>query len=741
MNKAREKYEADCLRINSYTAQSTLVQGKDLEKIHLKLERAQQTVQANERDFANFARALADTSMKWERDWKSFSDVCQDLEEERIEFMKDSMWGYANAVSTVCVADDEVRCYLLLITIHPCTCFQSCEHLRVALEQLEPEKDIENFVRDFGTGNQIPDPPQFVNYTNPDAIPPTRNTSRPALFARSSQRPPAAERNPPVATEEQEEDIGNAAGIGARGVSTLNGVDGAAGSTVHSPTPAPLNGATPDFMNRERPHSRGAGGLSNNTTTSPASYQSVGGASKSKDPTAPKTMLTVGGHAYEVDPTKDPQGQRGSGKSATIPNGVVGQDGDPLARTMNELQNAASIGVRRKQSTRPQVGGADVSSSSRSPESALSPPPGGTAPSNRDYRNSAEFIVGSHPSASRPTSPTGQGRAAPTAEFLRRPSSRGTSPIPVEEIVADYGQALPGERRRSISVSRQNSTGRGTTPAAAAIGRPVSREGFVGIGAGGARSASPHGAQSVSPSLQPPGPGGYSQQQQHPGQRAASPSMGIALDATGNVTHDDMAVRYQEQQQGAYGGYQQPQQPLAGYQQQQQHRVTPAPPPPQASMTHPQQQYISHMQQQQQQAPQPSPTHPSMYNPYSQQAPYSAAPTPSHVGYPQPPGGYPGGGANGLHRGQSASVSSQNSYYTQGYQQSPQGQQPPYSNAYNTGAARPPSPQPPQMQHPPPQSQPQPGQRGPPTGQYTEDGKGVLFYGEHSRRNFDSLRS
>ena len=109
VTKAREKYEADCMRINSYTAQRTLVQGKDLDKIQLKLDRAKQTVTANERDFANFARALQATVEKWEKDWKLFCDACQDLEEERIEFMKDNVWAYANAVSTVCVSDDEVR--------------------------------------------------------------------------------------------------------------------------------------------------------------------------------------------------------------------------------------------------------------------------------------------------------------------------------------------------------------------------------------------------------------------------------------------------------------------------------------------------------------------------------------------------------------------------------------------------------------------------------------------------------
>lgn len=62
VNKSKEKYEGDCLRINSLTAQATLSQGRDLEKIQQKLERFRQTVQANERDFANFSRALQDTT-------------------------------------------------------------------------------------------------------------------------------------------------------------------------------------------------------------------------------------------------------------------------------------------------------------------------------------------------------------------------------------------------------------------------------------------------------------------------------------------------------------------------------------------------------------------------------------------------------------------------------------------------------------------------------------------------------
>lgn len=74
-HQAREKYKQDCMNINLYTAQSTLVQGKDLDKIHIKLDKAKQTVQQNERDYANSVRVLGDTCQKWEGDWKVFCDV------------------------------------------------------------------------------------------------------------------------------------------------------------------------------------------------------------------------------------------------------------------------------------------------------------------------------------------------------------------------------------------------------------------------------------------------------------------------------------------------------------------------------------------------------------------------------------------------------------------------------------------------------------------------------------------
>ncbi|KAJ3499608.1 hypothetical protein NLJ89_g10081 [Agrocybe chaxingu] len=447
VNKAREKYEQDCVRINAFTAQATLVQGKDLEKINLKLERTQQTVQTNEREFANFAKALQDTVQKWETDWKGFCDSCQDMEEDRMEFMKDNIWTYANAVSTVCVADDE-----------------SCEKIRLALEQMEPEKDMESFVRDYGTGNQIPDPPTFVNYQEPDAIPSSsaRPTSRPASFARSTHRelPIRQQSLPP-----EEEPIINAAGIGAGGGGGGRRVD-----PYIQDTPGPSRSDTRNSQQvSQLPYTNGTNGYyphpgagsSPSSASAPLSQQQVHRQSTTStqysqqqqlqrvlqdphadpiDPTA-ETYIKVGANAYKVDLTKDPQQQgpsnvRHSTSSPVSPAKPVGGGVDPLMRQLEELQHAvsASGSVRRntlikpKPSTGPEPKPGHVSSMSASSRietssrpASLSPPvaPGSAtsnrrSPSpNRDYRNSAEAVVGVHPSVSRPPSPN-----PPTAAFM-----------------------------------------------------------------------------------------------------------------------------------------------------------------------------------------------------------------------------------------------------------------------------------------------------------------------------------
>lgn len=75
----------------------------------------------------------------------------QDLEEERLDFTKSSLWSFANIASTVCVSDDA-----------------SCEKVRLSLEDCDVEKDISGFIKDQGTGQEIPDPPKYINFCRGD---------------------------------------------------------------------------------------------------------------------------------------------------------------------------------------------------------------------------------------------------------------------------------------------------------------------------------------------------------------------------------------------------------------------------------------------------------------------------------------------------------------------------------------------------------------------------------------------
>jgi hypothetical protein len=70
---------------------------------------------------------------------------------------------------------------------------------------MEGEKDVANFVLESGSGNQIPDPFDFVNYSPPDTIPSASSqpTSRIAEFTRSTLREtPLMQNSMPLALKE-----------------------------------------------------------------------------------------------------------------------------------------------------------------------------------------------------------------------------------------------------------------------------------------------------------------------------------------------------------------------------------------------------------------------------------------------------------------------------------------------------------------------------------------------------------
>ncbi|EIT76707.1 hypothetical protein BDV35DRAFT_380033 [Aspergillus flavus] len=151
VNKTRDRYEQDCLRIKGYLAQGHMVMGQEERKNKAKLEKTQIQLASSSSEYEAAIKVLEETTGRWNKEWKSACDKFQDLEEERLDFTKSSLWAYANIASTVCVSDDA-----------------SCEKIRLSLESCEVEKDIVYFIKERGTGQDIPDPPRFINFCRGD---------------------------------------------------------------------------------------------------------------------------------------------------------------------------------------------------------------------------------------------------------------------------------------------------------------------------------------------------------------------------------------------------------------------------------------------------------------------------------------------------------------------------------------------------------------------------------------------
>ncbi|KUJ20498.1 uncharacterized protein LY89DRAFT_695135 [Mollisia scopiformis] len=151
VNKTRDRYEQECLKIKGYLAQGHMVMGQEERKNKAKLEKTQINLATSNTEYENAVKALEETTVRWNRDWKAAADKFQDLEEERLDFIKSSLWSFANIASTVCVSDDA-----------------SCEKVRLSLENCEVEKDIASFIKDRGTGQEIPDAPKYINFCRGD---------------------------------------------------------------------------------------------------------------------------------------------------------------------------------------------------------------------------------------------------------------------------------------------------------------------------------------------------------------------------------------------------------------------------------------------------------------------------------------------------------------------------------------------------------------------------------------------
>jgi hypothetical protein len=77
VNKARDRYEQDCLKIKGFLAQAHMVMGHEERKNKAKLEKTQINLSTTSAEYEAAVKVLEETTGRWNRDWKAACDVCR----------------------------------------------------------------------------------------------------------------------------------------------------------------------------------------------------------------------------------------------------------------------------------------------------------------------------------------------------------------------------------------------------------------------------------------------------------------------------------------------------------------------------------------------------------------------------------------------------------------------------------------------------------------------------------------
>ena len=75
VNKARDRYEQDCLKIKGFLAQAHMVMGHEERKNKARLEKTQINLSTTSAEYETAVKILEETTGRWNRDWKAACDV------------------------------------------------------------------------------------------------------------------------------------------------------------------------------------------------------------------------------------------------------------------------------------------------------------------------------------------------------------------------------------------------------------------------------------------------------------------------------------------------------------------------------------------------------------------------------------------------------------------------------------------------------------------------------------------
>lgn len=143
----KNKYQDDCSQIKSLKLACQTTWGKELEKYETKLLKLNGANTSSELNYRSALTRYSELNKVWIRDWSISLQNFYQLEVERIQICKINCFNFCNNIATLCVDND-----------------QSVDLARSIFAQVNPPVDLQDFGDNYGTGNKIYNPPEFVDF-------------------------------------------------------------------------------------------------------------------------------------------------------------------------------------------------------------------------------------------------------------------------------------------------------------------------------------------------------------------------------------------------------------------------------------------------------------------------------------------------------------------------------------------------------------------------------------------------
>lgn len=145
----KEKYRAACALEKALSLQCQTTWGKELESNSSKLSKVRLLLDMLSQNYQMAVLKYMEIHEIWVRDWSIALLSIYLLEVERIQICKLNCFSFCNHVASLCVEWD-----------------QSADVTRSSFANVAAPKDASDYVVTYGTGCQIPTPPEFVDFAN-----------------------------------------------------------------------------------------------------------------------------------------------------------------------------------------------------------------------------------------------------------------------------------------------------------------------------------------------------------------------------------------------------------------------------------------------------------------------------------------------------------------------------------------------------------------------------------------------